>query len=148
MHEATKEAIEWEKQMIQFVANQKKEPSKIRKEWLQPTLPYPLLKYEALAINKEIQKEGMVPIYEGNIANEDETKLIVDSQPKWRKAWLKKHPQYLLHLVEAPKPIRDDLSFCPVSRVRTWREHQIIQRSHPTWLNFLNTRAEGRRENR
>ena len=68
----------------------------------------------------------MVPIYEGNITNEDETKLIVDSQPKWRKAWLKKHPQYLLHLVEAPKLIRDDLSFCPVPRIRTWREHHII----------------------
>ena len=78
----------------------------------------------------------MEPIYEGNIQNAEERRLIVDSQPKWRKAWLQKHPTYLLHLVEAPKYIRDDLSYCPVPRVRSWKEHEIIQRRHPTWLNY------------
>ena len=124
--------MEWEKSMIAFITSQRKEPVKIRKEWLQPTLPFPLLKYEALAINKEIQKEGMVPIYTGSLQNDEERKLVVDSRPKWRKAWLQKHPQYLLHLVEAPKSVRNDLSFCPVPRVRTWKDHRLLQRSHPT----------------
>ena len=48
IHEATKEALEWEKSMIAFVASQSTEPLKIRKEWLQPTLPFPLLKYICL----------------------------------------------------------------------------------------------------
>ena len=50
-------------------------------------LPYPLLNYEAIAINKEIQKEGKVPIYEGNMANEDEANLIVGQnggRPGWK----------------------------------------------------------------
>ena len=118
------------------MAKNKVDPARIWREWLQPTLPYPLLKYEAAAIAKKIQAADKVPVYEGNINKSDDAHLIVDSQPKWRKAWLERNSQYLVHLVEAPKAIRDDLSFCPVPRMRSWKQQEILKRSHPTWLNY------------
>ena len=53
------------------------DPARIRKEWLQPTLPYPLLKYEAKSIAKKIQADGKVPIYEGDINKLEDAQLIV-----------------------------------------------------------------------
>ena len=113
INESTKEAMQWEQKIVEAMEKNKVDPARIRREWLQPTLPYPLLKYEAKEIAKKIQAADKVPIYEGNINKKDDAQLIVQSQPKWRKAWLERNSQYLVHLVEAPKAIRDDLSFCP-----------------------------------
>ena len=79
VNESTKEAIQWEQKIVEAMAKNKVDPARIRREWLQPTLPYPLLKYEASTIAKKIQATDKVPVYEGNINKSDDAQLIVDS---------------------------------------------------------------------
>ena len=52
--ESTKEAMQWEQMVVEAMEKNKVDPTRIRKEWLQPTLPYPLLNYEAAEIAKKI----------------------------------------------------------------------------------------------
>ncbi|KAI5064180.1 hypothetical protein GOP47_0020850 [Adiantum capillus-veneris] len=128
--------MEWERRLLISIRLQGLDTKVLHEQWMQPSLPFPLMKFEVLKTKKRIEEEQYVALYEGDITKEEQSKKVVDSQPRWRKGWMNKYPAYLIYLVEAPKKIQEDATFCPVPRVKNWKEHGRIAEKNPNWLNY------------
>ena len=131
-----KAAMEWERWILHSANVALLTSDNLVQDWYARMLPYPLIKYKYLQTKEQILKEVRVLLNEGNIADAETKRKIVESQPRWRREWLEKYPQYLVHLVRAPEQIRDDVSICPIPGIRSWVAHVVAIKDKPTWLNY------------
>ena len=133
--------------MLKAVMATQKTSTELRTQWVSPMLPLPVLKYETIQHRAMLETQDLVPLYRGNLFDAGDRDLIINSQPVWRKKWLQQNSQELIHLVNAPKELQSDYTFCPIHRIKTYEQHKVVLKVNPTWLNYpiLSPPARGER---
>ncbi|KAI5055939.1 hypothetical protein GOP47_0029460 [Adiantum capillus-veneris] len=72
-------AMQLEKEMLQGLSRSGKIEAELREEWNAPMLPYALLKYKTLTHQRQLAKEEQVPVFEGELQDQEQQNRIVDS---------------------------------------------------------------------